>query len=1188
MKILLYLIVLRALLSLLKADECSINEDTTCTTSDSSCSEDVSCASMFCLADDYTLDLATETSVCDPILDRTACFSCGTTVVECLDREIKNRELVIKSDSCFPANASNSTLFTVKIKNKFYPEMGPSVFAVRSWTNDLTFLDLSRNKIAWIHSATFAALPSLRVLILDFNELKQVDLSASYLTGLNTLSLEGNNLASITAASFLNMVNLKILSVRFNLIQLVEAQAFLATPNLRRLDLTLNQLTEFEKFCAATAPSLVFLSLAMNQIWTLRKQSFVNFSSLKVLTLKTNYIARIEAGAFSGSFPQLGRLNLDNNLLEQLPDNAFNSLNSLKRLTVAHNPMNKLSVNALNGLVGLVNLSLAYNYMSRFEASSFSTLNKTVSLDLSGLMIDSLNGVFQGLTSLQTLKLSNNSLKKVENKTFVYLSALVSLDLHSNRIQTIELNAFDGLDSLNELLLNENRLANLSEFTFNGTNSLQRVSLKSNRIIKLHARSFQGLNSSLLFLDLSVNQLQFVKAHHFLHTAQLRELLLSDNQISSIHQGSFANLAQLTTLDLSKNALFFIEPRLFVDTVQLQRLLLSSNVINKLARETFVYLSSLVELDLSTNCLTEIPAGAFDFLPQLEKLDLSNNRLNAIDMSSFQNTTGLAFLNLNNVQSSRRMQVTLIANNLPILLGLRTLFLNNSPSELLDQFNFDNTTKLDVSFSDVTRLNFKLMRSVNLRSMNTYEHQLDYYLAEFGQSLREIVLSDNELSSQFQAKFMRNSMNITRLELSNVNITNLNGSWTLAGLRFLEVLDLSRNRIELIADLYFDMMSALRRLNLSRNRLTTLTEYTLEGLYALTHLDLSHNSIRSIDELALSSFRNIETLDLSYNEVSKLSYEDFDDNYLENLKMLAVNNNPSLSAANIYIYSKKFDSINLSNGNLTHFPYCLQLQIQYCEHLDLRNNRLETIEDYFFKVLNSIYSLMLSNNLIDMIEHSAFSSLKILLVLDLSVNRLRVLNITAFDGLFNLVWLDLSYNMIEFIDAELFQSLGRLETLNLSANRISAIEDFSFVRLNSLKVLYLNENSIRELFLNTTLVGLDRIKAIYVDARVVINMTVCRTLVSNLRLRFSKNVLQTNYFDSIGIVIVAAATAAGYATSPIAQRAYTDDMCAHITFLIGRSLQLNLADEDMTNAYLDLCKRWFKKRALLLFDKFYG
>ncbi|XP_075360202.1 adhesion G protein-coupled receptor A3-like [Mycteria americana] len=104
-------------------------------------------------------------------------------------------------------------------------------------------------------------------------------------------------------------------------------------------------------------------------------------------------------------------------------------------------------------------------------------------------------------------------------------------------------------------------------------------------------------------------------------------LILSNNKILWLKNGSFFGLRSLERLDLKNNLISTIEPGAFHGLSELKRLDLSNNRIGCLTPEMFVGLNSLHKLNLSGNIFSSLMNGLFSELLALKALHFNTDSL---------------------------------------------------------------------------------------------------------------------------------------------------------------------------------------------------------------------------------------------------------------------------------------------------------------------------------------------------------------------------------------------------------------------------------------------------------------------------------------------------------------------------------------------------------------------------------
>uniref|UniRef100_A0A8D1L9I1 Adhesion G protein-coupled receptor A2 n=1 Tax=Sus scrofa TaxID=9823 RepID=A0A8D1L9I1_PIG len=104
-------------------------------------------------------------------------------------------------------------------------------------------------------------------------------------------------------------------------------------------------------------------------------------------------------------------------------------------------------------------------------------------------------------------------------------------------------------------------------------------------------------------------------------------LLLSNNKITGLRNGSFLGLSLLEKLDLRNNVISTVQPGAFLGLGELKRLDLSNNRIGCLSSETFQGIPKLLRLNISGNIFSRLQPGVFDELPALKVVDFGTEFL---------------------------------------------------------------------------------------------------------------------------------------------------------------------------------------------------------------------------------------------------------------------------------------------------------------------------------------------------------------------------------------------------------------------------------------------------------------------------------------------------------------------------------------------------------------------------------
>jgi Leucine-rich repeat (LRR) protein len=228
---------------------------------------------------------------------------------------------------------------------------------------------------------------------------------------------------------------------------------------------------------------------------------------------------------------------------------------------------------AFDGMSSLEFLDLSSNSIQYLSGSSLRGLVKLEGLGLSYNKLSNISSeVFTSMPVLKTLDLSGNSIDIIQSNNFVGASSLRMLNLQANWSPmgcTIEDGAFQGLSSLSVLKLNYFRFGNVTSRTFMGNlSSLTELQMYYCGIQSISAGAFSGL-SALKILYLHYNELTILEPAAFQGLTNLKSLALSNNRLTSIPRQLLVQMPQLTWLDIGYNSIVFMARDLFTNMTSL-------------------------------------------------------------------------------------------------------------------------------------------------------------------------------------------------------------------------------------------------------------------------------------------------------------------------------------------------------------------------------------------------------------------------------------------------------------------------------------------------------------------------------------------------------------------------------------------------------------------------------------------
>lgn len=249
------------------------------------------------------------------------------------------------------------------------------------------------------------------------------------------------------------------------------------------------------------------------------------------MQLSSCKLKQIDDKAFAGQETHLKNLNLQDNLLDEVPVKALSSLAKLNLLDLSKNKINQIPNDAFKGLTKLSTLKLMDNNvtLSRFALRGLENYLKN--LNLKGTKQKRVPEAVRGLKMLAFLDLSLNGIRELPGaggvRTFEGLDSLSALNLERNLISSLGETAFQGVrKTLSSLSLLNNLL---SEFPVGAVHSLKELRVLDigfNLLTSLPETAFRG-NPSVTLLALDGNPLPTVPEKALAHLNQtLRGLSL--------------------------------------------------------------------------------------------------------------------------------------------------------------------------------------------------------------------------------------------------------------------------------------------------------------------------------------------------------------------------------------------------------------------------------------------------------------------------------------------------------------------------------------------------------------------------------------------------------------------------------------------------------------------------------------
>ncbi|XP_037653640.1 toll-like receptor 4 isoform X2 [Choloepus didactylus] len=238
---------------------------------------------------------------------------------------------------------------------------------------------------------------------------------------------------------------------------------------------------------------------------------FYQFPTLELFSLK-RFIFNANRGSnnfVEVKLPSLEFLDLSRNGLSFKGCCSHRDVGTsrLKYLDLSYNDVITMSSN-FPGLERLEHLDFQHSTLKSIsEFPVFILLNKLLYLDISYTSTQVVfHGIFNGLISLQVLKMAGNSFQRnVFPNILTTLTNLTYVDLSMCQLQQVSWGAFDSLLKLQVLNISHNKLLTLDMLHYKHLHSLQILDVSFNGIEASESQELPQFPSSLALLNLTQN-----------------------------------------------------------------------------------------------------------------------------------------------------------------------------------------------------------------------------------------------------------------------------------------------------------------------------------------------------------------------------------------------------------------------------------------------------------------------------------------------------------------------------------------------------------------------------------------------------------------------------------------------------------------------------------------------------------
>ncbi|XP_005319602.2 CD180 antigen [Ictidomys tridecemlineatus] len=512
-----------------------------------------------------------------------------------------------------PDTLPNTTEF-LEFSFNFLPTIQNTTF---SRLIDLTFLDLTRCQINWIHDDTFQSHHQLSTLILTGNPL--IFMAETAFNGpksLKHLFLIQTGISSLEFIPPHNLENLESLHLGSNHISSIKLPNDFPAGNLKVLDFQNNAIHYFSREDVNSLKQATNLSL--------------NFNG--------NDIKGIEPGAFSSQFFQSLNFGGTRDLSVIFSGLRNSTIQSLWLGTFEDIDNQYLSSATFQGLcdTSVESINLQKHHFSDFSSTTFRCFAQLQNLDLTATHLQELPSGIEGMNSLKKLVLNVNKFDQLCQINAANFPSLTHLYVKGNMKKLhLGTGCLEKLENLQKLDLSHSGIeaSDCCNLQLKNLPHLQSLNLSYNELIGFQREAFQAcpqleiLDLSFTHLHVSAPQSPFQNLHH------LKILNLSHSFLDTSNQLLLAGLPDLRHLNLQGNHFQdgSIPKNNLLQTVgSLEILVLSSSDLLSIDQQAFHSLDKMSHVDLSHNNLT---SNSIDALSHLKGIYL-NLAANAIGIIS--------------------------------------------------------------------------------------------------------------------------------------------------------------------------------------------------------------------------------------------------------------------------------------------------------------------------------------------------------------------------------------------------------------------------------------------------------------------------------------------------------------------------------------------------------------------------
>ncbi|EGD79954.1 TKL/DICTY4 protein kinase [Salpingoeca rosetta] len=416
------------------------------------------------------------------------------------------------------------------------------------------------------------------------------------------------------------------------------------------------------------------LQLAGLQFYPLNMHVLNAFPAITILNIQhSEALQAIDTRGFEHA-GQLRSLDLQNNSLTAVSDEALTTMTALRVLDLRDNRIRHVTNSTFRGITALRQLRLGQNLISQLAAAAFRDMTALEELLLNHNAISTIPAaLFRPLTQLKRLNMERNPLVALDAAVFGSLALLDHLTIEYTLLASIPPTLFSATTRLTRLDLGRNVITSLSETIFAGLSSVMRLIIDGNRLSSLPPMLFRDM-TSLTLLFMGTNALTSLP-HDLLRTCtELQLFECANSELTALPHNFFHNNNKLIDIQLVANNIRTLDGVLDASSSfpALRRLGLARNQFTQLHLN--LPLPSLETLILNHNPMHHLPATTHT--PNLTELRMYKHRMQHINLTPLFSLKSLKILELD-ADPDISASIATLDGDATLSSNLRTLSMQN-------------------------------------------------------------------------------------------------------------------------------------------------------------------------------------------------------------------------------------------------------------------------------------------------------------------------------------------------------------------------------------------------------------------------------------------------------------------------------------------------------------------------------